>query len=163
MTELIIDSNDLQLVLQGPAETHQMLNELTPEQRAEISPAWLNLVASATGPDPWIHGFRIVRKSDGQKVGSCGFKGPPTSDRIVEIAYGIDPEFQGRGYATAVAQAQTDYAFATGQVRLVCAHTSPEPNASTRVLTKCGFTHIGQVIDPDDGPVWRWEKHLREA
>ena len=32
-------------------------------------------------------------------------------------------------------------------------------NASTRVLTKCGFRHIGQVIDPEDGPVWRWERH----
>ena len=35
--------------------------------------------------------------------------------------------------------------------------------ASTRVLTKCGFSRIGEVIDPDDGLVWRWEKRLGET
>ena len=34
-----------------------------------------------------------------------------------------------------------------------------EANASTRVLTKCGFRHVGEVMDPEDGLVWRWEKH----
>ncbi|GAA5505511.1 hypothetical protein Rcae01_00956 [Novipirellula caenicola] len=27
------------------------------------------------------------------------------------------------------------------------------------MLTKCGFPHIGEVMDPDNGLVWRWEKH----
>jgi RimJ/RimL family protein N-acetyltransferase len=36
--------------------------------------------------------------------------------------------------------------------------TFSEANASARVLTKCGFRPIGEVIDPEDGPVWRWEK-----
>jgi hypothetical protein len=26
------------------------------------------------------------------------------------------------------------------------------------VLTKCGFQYVGEVIDPDDGLVWRFEK-----
>ena len=44
------------------------------------------------------------------------------------------------------------------KVRIVRAHTLTEANASTRVLTKCGFQRINEVIDPDDGLVWRWEK-----
>ena len=47
-----------------------------------------------------------------------------------------------------------------GRVR---AHTLPQPSASTRVLTKCGFRHIGAVIDPEDGLVWRWEKYQEAA
>ncbi len=43
------------------------------------------------------------------------------------------------------------------------AHTCPEPNASTRVLTKCGFRRVGEVMDPDDGLVWRWEKDDKSA
>jgi RimJ/RimL family protein N-acetyltransferase len=43
-------------------------------------------------------------------------------------------------------------------VQVVRAHTFAESNASARVLTKCGFHHAGEVIDPDDGPVWRWER-----
>jgi RimJ/RimL family protein N-acetyltransferase len=41
---------------------------------------------------------------------------------------------------------------------MVCAHTLPQPNDSTRVLARCGFRHAGEVTDPEDGLVWRWEK-----
>ena len=47
------------------------------------------------------------------------------------------------------------YAFSSGQVRVVRARTLSEANASTRVLVKCG-----EAIDPEDGFVWRWERHL---
>jgi RimJ/RimL family protein N-acetyltransferase len=39
------------------------------------------------------------------KVGSAGFKGASDDDGIVEIAYGIFPEFERRGYTTKVAHA----------------------------------------------------------
>jgi len=68
------------------------------------------------------------------------------------------PDYQGKGYATEAAQALVDYGFSDSRVRVVIAHTLPESNASGRVLTKCGFKHIGEVIDPEDGLVWRWEK-----
>jgi RimJ/RimL family protein N-acetyltransferase len=77
---------------------------------------------------------------------------------MVEIAYGIVPSFQGNGYATETAEALVAFAFARGDVRLVRAHTAPVENASTHVLTKCGFRCHGTVVDPDDGPVWRWER-----
>ena len=70
----------------------------------------------------------------------------------------MEPDSEGNGYATEAAQAMVDYAFQNERVLLVRAHTLPESNASTRVLTKCGFRRVGQVVDPDDGPVWRWEK-----
>jgi RimJ/RimL family protein N-acetyltransferase len=77
---------------------------------------------------------------------------------MVEIAYGIVSDHQGKGYATEAAHALVDFAFRSGLVRLVLAHTLPESNASARVLIKCGFSHIGEVIDPEDGLIWRWEK-----
>ena len=78
---------------------------------------------------------------------------------MVEIAYGVVLDHQGKGYATEAAEALTAFAFSSGKVCVVRAHTRPERNASTRVLTKCGFLHIGEVMDPEDGLVWRWEKH----
>ncbi|MBD1864865.1 GNAT family N-acetyltransferase [Trichocoleus sp. FACHB-46] len=77
---------------------------------------------------------------------------------MVEIAYSVNADQQGRGYATEAAEALTRYALESRQVRLVCAHTRPEENASTRVLTKCGFRRVGEVNDPEDGLVWRWER-----
>jgi RimJ/RimL family protein N-acetyltransferase len=64
----------------------------------------------------------------------------------------------GSGYATEVARGLIAYALSQGGVQLLRAHTWPEANASTKVLTKCGFEFLGEVDDPDDGRVWRWER-----
>ena len=45
--------------------------------------------------------------------------------------------------------------------RAVTAHTLAEENASTKVLQRCGFTRTAELIDPDEGPVWRWELQIR--
>ena len=131
---------------------------MKPDEKAAVSPAWLALLEASSAADPWIHGFTLIDRANGCTVGQCGFKGPPGTDGVVEIAYGIAPEHQGKGYATEAATALTNYAFESPGVRVVRAHTLPETNASTRVLTKCGFRHVGEVIDPEDGLVWRWEK-----
>ena len=126
---------------------------------AEVSPEFLARLRTATEPDPWTHGFALVHAADRTVIGAAGFKGPPAADGAVEIAYGVVPAYQGRGFATEAAHALVAYAFASGRVRVVRAHTLPEPNASTRVLAKCGFRYVGEVVDPEDGRVWRWEKH----
>jgi [ribosomal protein S5]-alanine N-acetyltransferase len=110
-----------------------------------------------------MHGFSMVDRDDGRVIGSCGYKGPPGADGVVEIAYGVDPAHRGRGYATEAARALVAFAFGSGSVRLVLAHTLPEPNASTAVLRKCGFTWVGEVVDPEDGLVWRWNKDAEVA
>ena len=124
----------------------------------DVSPAWLASLRASAGVDPWVHGYAIVDRDSSSVIGSAGFKGRPDAEGVVEIAYGIVPAFQGRGYATETAQALVVYAFGCGGARLVRAHTLPTPNASTRVLVKCGFNHIGEVVDPEDGLVWRWER-----
>ncbi len=126
----------------------------------EVSPAWLARLRRSTAADPWEHGFGIVHRQSCSVIGSVGFKGPPDEEGMVEIAYGIVPAFQGRGYATEAAEAAVAFALGSGQVRLVRAHTLPTSNASMRVLAKCGFEHIGEVEDPEDGPVSRWERSL---
>ena len=151
-------TQNLKLIRQTLEGIHAMLDAMSPSERAQVSDAWLERLRTATPGDPWIYGFSIVHRETDAVVGSCGFVAPPSGDGVVEIAYGVAPEHQGKGYATEAAQALTDYAFASGDVRTVMAHTLPEPNASTRVLTKCGFRRIGEVMHPEDGLVWRWEK-----
>jgi RimJ/RimL family protein N-acetyltransferase len=126
----------------------------------DVSPAWLATLRTSVGPDPWRHGFFVLQREHKCVIGGAGFKGPPDADGMVEIAYGIAPEYQGQGYATEAATALLDYAFGSGRVRLARAHTLPEANASTHVLKKCGFEFTGSVVDPEDGTVWRWERGL---
>lgn len=153
-----IETRSLKLVLQSPQDVRAQIARMSSAERAQLSAAWLALLDSATSADPWIHGFVLVQRTAEVVVGSCGFKGPPTADGVVEIAYGVAPGHQGKGYATEAAEALVSYAFSNKEVRLVRAHTLPDANASTRVLAKCGFRKIGVVVDPDDGPVWRWER-----
>jgi RimJ/RimL family protein N-acetyltransferase len=126
----------------------------------DVSPDWLAALRRSSGDDadPWRHGFFVVEREGGRLIGSAGFKGPPDDEGVVEIAYGIVPSREGLGYATEAAGALMRFAGADARVRTLRAHTLPTANASTRVLAKCGFLHIADVVDPDDGPVWRWER-----
>ena len=99
----------------------------------------------------------LIVIEDDLAVGICGYKGPPSLDGTVEIAYGVAPSHQSRGIATEAARLLITQAFADNRVRKICAHTLPERNASTRVLEKCGLRFVGEVIDVEDGRVWRWE------
>ncbi|HEY9697590.1 MAG TPA: GNAT family N-acetyltransferase [Trichocoleus sp.] len=153
-----LETAHLRLVLQSTEAILAQIAAMSPADQAEVSPNWLAQLRAAPSTDPWTHGFAIVLKTSGAVIGSCGYKGPPSSDRVVEIAYSVNVDHQGRGYATEAAAALTRYALESPEVQLVCAHTRPEENASTRVLTKCGFRWVGEVNDPEDGFVWRWER-----
>jgi [ribosomal protein S5]-alanine N-acetyltransferase len=162
MPAVEIQTESLRLVLQTPEETLASIEAMSPAEKAEVSPDWLARVRAATEADPWTLGFTVVHRANATVIGSCGYKGPPDPDGVVEISYGINPDHRGKGYATEAAEGLVTYAFRDSRVRVVCAHTFEKANASTRVLTRCGFRYIGEVIDPEDGLVWRWEKH-REA
>lgn len=155
MPTLQLPTDSLTLTLLTREQTLAMVDAMSPEDRAQVSPDWLAATRASADADPWRHGFSITHLDNGQNVGSCCFKGPP-ADGVVEIAYGIEPEHRGKGFATEAAAALTKFAFSQN-VPTVRAHTLPAANASTRVLTKCGFQFLGEVTDPEDGQVWRWE------
>lgn len=134
------------------------IDAMPPSERVEVSAEWLARIRGSSLVDPWTYGFSWACRNSDSVVGKGGFKGPPSADGVVEIAYGVFPDHQGKGYATEGVQALVAWALSSGQVRVVWAHTFAEANASARVLTKCGFVKLGEVMDPEDGRVWRWEK-----
>jgi RimJ/RimL family protein N-acetyltransferase len=111
---------------------------------------------------PW-QGYLGVDPEERRLAGICGFKGKPNAAGEVEIAYGTMPGLEGRGYATQMAQGLVKIAWQSPEARRVIAHTLPEANASARVLKKAGLKFAGEVIDPEDGRVWRWEIDRAEA
>jgi RimJ/RimL family protein N-acetyltransferase len=135
-TSLVIPTSRLRLVLES---TKTML------ARMRTSP-----------PSPWTHGFAVVARKTGDVIGAGGYKGPPDADGMVEIAYGLDPDHRGQGYAKEAAAALVAFALGAG-AKLVRAHTEPGNGASSGVLAALGFDRVGEVVDPEDGLVWRWE------
>jgi ribosomal-protein-alanine N-acetyltransferase len=128
------------------------------------SPQFFAQLQTAMEFDPWRIGFAITHKVDNMMIGMCGFAAPPDFDGVVEIGYGIAPDYQGKGYASEAAKGLIDFAARDPRVRRICAHTLMQSNASTRVLEKCGFEKISEIVDPENNlPVWRWEKKTERA
>jgi RimJ/RimL family protein N-acetyltransferase len=152
---LILDTPRLQLVLDSTEAVLARIDAMSPADRAEVSPAWLDQMRTSA-PSAWTHGFTVIERGSNATVGSCGYKGPPDAEGVVEIAYGTEPAYRGRGYAKECAAALVEYALNAG-ARVIRAHTRPENGASPRVLEACGLRLLGEVMDPEDGLVWRWE------
>jgi RimJ/RimL family protein N-acetyltransferase len=116
----------------------------------------LNMMKTSQIWHPWLP-YLFVFHPDQALVGLGGFKSVPDPQLTVEIGYSVAPSYQGKGFATSAARQLIEIAFTSKLVDCVCAHTLAAPSASTRVLEKCGMTKVSEVIDSEDGKVWRWE------
>lgn len=109
--------------------------------------------AAASESPEW--GPHLVFDDDGALVGNAGWKGAPV-DGTAELGYAVAPDRRGKGIATTTVRLLIARGHTAG-VRLVRAHTLAAESASTSVLRRCGFAWAGEFVDPEDGPVWRWE------
>ena len=157
---MALETARLQLIPKTQEDVRADISRMSDADKAQLSADWLARL-EAPDVDLWTLGFAIALRSNGAAIGSCGFKGPPDSDGMVEIAYGIAPAHQHNGYATEAAAALVGFATASDRVSLVLAHTIDPKGASARVLTKCGFERVRAVHDAEDGWGWRWEMTLR--
>ncbi len=89
---------------------------------------------------PWYTYFLLVRQSDRQAVGVCGFKGAPTLFGSVELGYAMHEDFRNHGYMTEAVRALTEWAFEHDNCSRVTAETLPDNYPSQRVLQKAGLT-----------------------
>ena len=102
----------------------------------------------------WHLLWEIIAPGHRQRIGGILFKGPPDERGQVEIGYGIDPAFRGKGYASEAMEAAIQWAFANG-AQTVIAKINPGNDASRRVLEKVGmrqYQTIGKM------PCFRREK-----
>ena len=105
----------------------------------------------------WYAPWKMTLKDSQEFIGDLCFKGP-VKNHSVEIGYGIQPEYEGRGYTTEALQALTKWAFGQKDVVFVEAETAPDNKASQRVLEKCGFVPDGRT--GEEGPRFVLESPL---
>ncbi len=60
---------------------------------------------------PWITYWLIRVPPEGFGAGLIGFKGLPDQNGVVEVGYGIDPEFRNFGYTTEALGGLIQWAF----------------------------------------------------
>ncbi len=89
--------------------------------------------------------FAVRDPESGRLLAVFGFHTVSALNRTAEITYEVRPEASGRGLASAICSAATQWAFGSmGWVRVQA--TTLEGNvASQRVLQKCGFLAEGRL------------------
>ena len=158
VTEVPVQTSRIVLVPASPAELLEKWQSPGGTFAPEVSAGWIEKLRVSGEPDPWVLGFFAVHRHSQERVGTGGFKGEPDASGLVEIAYGVDEPYRSQGLATEIASALVEFAFDDARVKVVCAHTLPGARASARVLEKCGFLRVSDVVDPEDGVVWRFER-----
>jgi RimJ/RimL family protein N-acetyltransferase len=140
--------------------------------RAKIPAAWpgrvlverafsASLEAIRSDPATRLWGDRLMITREGEErlvVGSVVFHGKPDADGVVEIGYGVEESWQGKGVATEGTRAAVEWALAQPQVRVVAATTPPWHTASVRVLEKSGLVRVGTELHEALGEVLRFER-----
>ncbi|MEA3015051.1 MAG: [ribosomal protein S5]-alanine N-acetyltransferase [Sphingomonadales bacterium] len=133
--------------------------ELAPAFGGEEKPAreilaqTIALLTKDPRPAPWIS---YLARQDGEAIGICAFKSAPPPAGEVELAYMTFPAHERRGHAAGMIALLAGIADQAGIMPI--AHTLPEENASNKALKRNGFAFAGEVEDPEDGLVWRWER-----
>ncbi len=91
----------------------------------------------------WFTYWLIVITKEGIGAGLVGFKGNPDASGTVEIGYGINSIFQGRGYMSESVCAMVDWAFSHPECKRITAiGVLPGNLASRKVLVKNEFCEI---------------------
>jgi [ribosomal protein S5]-alanine N-acetyltransferase len=104
-------------------------------------------------------GGTMIEHTSSTAVGQMGCKGPPNSSGEIEIGYGVNPAFQGRGYASELVIAFCTWLLERKSVGSVRAETLIDNLASIRVLEKSGFVRTGTRDDPSDGRLILWSRN----
>jgi RimJ/RimL family protein N-acetyltransferase len=93
-----------------------------------------------------------VLKDNPVIIASAGFHDAPDSDGMIEIGFGVDKKYQGRGYGQELLHGMWSWAVNDPQVKTLRYTVSPDNLISQHIIKKLGFKHMGQQIDEEDGP-----------
>ncbi|MGM7702378.1 GNAT family N-acetyltransferase [Pseudalkalibacillus sp. Hm43] len=102
--------------------------------------------SSAKGYNRWI----LVKKEDGNSIGTCGFHLWDRTNHIAEIGYDLGHEYWRQGYMKEALKQAIESGFRNMNLNRINAFTAIENEASIQLLKSLGFKNEG---------IYR-EKHL---
>jgi ribosomal-protein-alanine N-acetyltransferase len=94
----------------------------------------------------------VLLTETGETVGHGGFHEAPL-EGVAEIGYRIHTSWQGRGFATEVAEGMMAFGRANRATAFLLS-IAPDNAASLAIAAKLGFTQIGEQMDEIDGLEW---------
>lgn len=89
--------------------------------------------------------WAVCPKGSRQFLGYCGLRFLPDTEEI-ELLYGIDRAYWGRGLTSEAAKASVRFGFQEAGVTRIMALANPENAASRRVMQKAGLTYERNAV-----------------
>ena len=154
------DSIILEKILEGNANLSVALNSIVPAKWTEFGEPVFRFSLEKIKNNPesktwWT--YLPIEIETNTLIGSCGYKGTPNIEGVVEIGYEVAEFKRNKGFATEIVNLLIQKAFNDSRVNCIRAHTLAEENASVKVLKKCNFQFVEEKEDIEDGRVWKWE------
>lgn len=122
------------------AVTHESIWPPAPFESGAFAWAAQNLAHDPEGQGwyGWVLLANEGERAPPRLVGAAALIGRPDEDGDVELAFGLLPEFRGRGYGGETIRALASWGFANGAKRVV-AHLDAEDLNAAHTLAKQGF------------------------
>lgn len=104
----------------------------------------------------------IVLKETSEVIGSISFHAPPNSDGMIEVGFGIHPDFRNHGYGKEALKAMFTWACEQPSVKTLRYSVAANNAPSQAIVQKFNFAHKGVQIDDEDGPEDIYEMSTEE-
>ena len=94
----------------------------------------------------------VELKQTGELIGDTGVNEVDGKTDEVEIGYGICQKYSGKGYATELLKAMTEFVVSAFGMNVLYGRVMHGNNASVRVLEKNGYKFIAEEFGAEDDP-----------
>ena len=94
----------------------------------------------------------VELKETGKLIGDTGVNEVEGKINEVEIGYGISKKYSGKGYATELLNAMTEFIVLTFGIDVLYGRVMRGNNASVRVLEKNGYIFVKEEFGAEDDP-----------
>lgn len=97
-------------------------------------------------PEPrWQHRWILILKSNGSKIGTCGFHCWDKNNSSVEIGYDLQKEHWGHGLMTEALKEILSFALNSMDIKRIDAHIYADNKKSVTISQKLGFKFNGKT------------------
>jgi len=92
-----------------------------------------------------------VLKSEQIIIATAGFHDGPDVNGMIEIGFGVDNAYQGKGYGQELLHGMWGWVVNNPDVKTLRYTVSPDNLISQHIIKKLGFNLVGEQIDEEDG------------
>ena len=104
------------------------------------------MVSQAEQKDRYKFDLAVCMEENTLLIGGCGIRRESQTSNVGNLGWAINPEFQGKGYATEAAHSLIQFGFDQLRLRVIYATCDTRNIASTKVMERLGMVRVGHLI-----------------